>query len=108
MKYCQLSEYLFNSSFLKHNGMKSPNPKLNQSLSFDFEGKTNNIVFLLDLSPYMLVYNFGSKSFPLKNLQEINIFLLKSIAFRQAKLPDHEFIVTIYFFSIYRKELEVQ
>ena len=88
--------------------MKSPNPKLNQSLSFDFEGKTNNIVFLLDLSPYMLVYNFGSKSFPLKNLQEIIIFLLKSIAFRQAKLPDHEFIVTIYFFSIYRKELEVQ
>lgn len=36
MKYSQLSEYLTNSSYLKHNGMKSPTPKATQSLSFNF------------------------------------------------------------------------
>ena len=36
MKYSQLSKYLNNSNHLKHNGMKSQNSKLSQSLSFNF------------------------------------------------------------------------
>lgn len=87
--------------------MKSPNSKVSQSLCFNFECKTNNLVFMLDLSPYMLIYNYGSKSFPLKNLQEIVITLLRKLATRQTLLPDHEFNITIYLFSIYRKEVEV-
>jgi len=55
----------------------------------------------------MLVYNYGSKSFPLKNLQEIMVYLIRKVVARQSALPGHEFNITIYLFSIYQKELEV-
>lgn len=80
MKYSELSEYLSNMSRLKHNGLKSPTKQQNQKISFNFESKSNTIVFMLDLSPYMLVYNYGCKSFPLKNMQEIIVNLLRTLA----------------------------
>lgn len=41
---------------------------------------------MLDLSPYMLIYNYGSKSFPLKDMQEIIINLLRTLAKRQKRV----------------------
>ena len=62
--------------------MKSPNPKLNQKVNFNFESKSNHIAFMLDLSPYMLIYNYGSKALPVKNMQEITVHLLKGLVQR--------------------------
>lgn len=104
MKYAQLYEYLTNSTNLKHNGLKSTISKLNQSLRFNFESKSNSIIFMLDLSPYMLIYNYGTKSFPLKNMQEIVINLLKKLANRKDKDNGNEIKIAIYLFSVYKKE----
>ena len=59
---------------------------------------------MLDLSPYMLIYNYGTKSFPLKNMQEIVINLLKKLANRKDKDNGNEIKIAIYLFSVYKKE----
>ena len=69
-------------SKLRHNGLKSPMSKYSQKLSYNFESKSNKIVFMLDVSSYMMIYNYGSKAFPIKNMEEIIIFLLKNIVKR--------------------------
>lgn len=44
---------------------------------FSFEAYNNSIILLLDLSPYMLLYDYSTKSFVLQNMEEIvqNIFV---------------------------------
>jgi hypothetical protein len=63
----------------------------------------NNITFVLDLSPYMMIFNYGTKSFPLTNLEEITKNLLKKIVLRKKVNPDFHYNISIYLFSIYNK-----
>ena len=42
-------------------------------------------MFMLDVSSYMMIYNYGSKAFPIKNMEEIIIFLLKNLVKRYRK-----------------------
>ena len=107
VSYTEFQDYLYKSYNFKHNGLKSPLNKWNKAFTFDFESKSNNLVFLLDLSPYMLVYNYGTKSFPLKNLEEIIIYILKRLCERAKADLSCDYRITIYLFSIYRKDLEV-
>jgi len=67
----------------KH-ALKSPVSARSRSLTFNFSSKNNALVLLLDLSPYMLLYNHGTRSFPLANLQEIALHLLRQVAQRAA------------------------
>jgi hypothetical protein len=108
MRFKQLTEHLTNSASLRHNGLKSPSAKPRQRLNFNFRSKSNTIAFMLDLSPYMLVYNYGSKAFPIKNLQEIIIHLLKKLAERHQQDPEYNYNVSIYLFSCHQKQLEVK
>jgi hypothetical protein len=62
---------------------------------------------MLDLSPYMLIYNYGSKTFPLKNMQEIIINLLRKLAERHQSNKEYVYNVTIYLFSTHKKYIEV-
>ena len=39
--------------------------------NFTFESNQNMITFLLDLSPYMLIYEYSTKSFPIQILIKI-------------------------------------
>lgn len=109
MKYGELSEYMLNASKIKYNVLKSPGhkPLQSQKLSFNFKSKSNTIVFMLDLSSYMLLYNYGCKSFPLKNLQEIIICLLKKLSLRYQQNKEYSYKISIYLFSVYRKSVDV-
>lgn len=43
----------------------------NNKYLFRFEAHNNSIIILLDLSPYMLLYDYSTKSFVLQNMEEI-------------------------------------
>ena len=60
---------------------------------------------MLDLSPYMLIYNYGTKTFPLKNLQEIIKFLVKQLTtlYLKHKHKSYHYKISIYLYSIYQK-----
>jgi len=51
----------------------------------------------------MLIYNFGTKTFPLKNLQEIAVFLMSQLAKRSVNDLSYEYRISIYLFSIFKK-----
>ena len=82
MPFGQLRDYIGNISLLRHNGLKSPTHKQNTRLNFQFQCKSNHLTFMLDVSPHMLIYNHGAKALPLKNMQEIIIYLLKRLSQR--------------------------
>lgn len=55
----------------------------------------------------MLIYNFGTNSFPIKNMQEIVVYLLKRLTERLKRDPTVEYKISIYMYSIYCKKLDV-
>jgi len=63
---------------------------------------------MLDVSPHMLVYNYGTKTFPLKNMQEIVIYMLRKLSEKYQANKGYQYNVSIYLFSIYQKPLEVR
>lgn len=102
MRYSKFHDYLINSVSLKHNGLKTIT-KSNEIYNVNFQCKSNNILLMLDLSPYMLIYNFGTKTFPLKNLQEIAVLLMSLLAARSKRDPSYEYRISIYLFSVFKK-----
>lgn len=63
-------------------------------------------MLLLDLSPYMLLYNHGTRSFPLANLEEIALHLLRQVAQRAMSDTSCEYRVSVVLFSVFGKEAE--
>ena len=61
---------------------------------------------MLDLSPYMLIYNYGSKALPLKNMQEITVNLLKQLVRRYKQDQTYDYNISIHLFTIYNKNIE--
>ena len=54
-----------------NNVRKNSDEDAELSYSFTFEPFTNSITFLLDLSPYMLIYECSSKSLPILVMENI-------------------------------------
>jgi hypothetical protein len=106
MRYSQFYDYMVNSINLKHNGLKSIT-KWSEVYTCNFQCKSNNVLLLLDLSPYMLIYNFGTKTFPLKNIQEIAFALMAQLTKRSGIDLSYEYHISVYLFSIFKKEYEV-
>ena len=65
-------------------------------------------MLLLDLSPYMLLYNHGTRSFPITNLEEITLHLLRQVSKRAMGDAACEYRVSVVLFSVFGKEAEVQ
>jgi hypothetical protein len=104
--YRDFHELLVRSCHFKH-GLKSPVGR-GRAFAFDFLSRSNSLVLLLDLSPYMLVYSHGTRSFPLANLEELALHLLRRLALRAASNPSNDYRLSVLLFSVFRKELEVQ
>ncbi len=104
--YRVFHDLLAKSCQFKH-GLKSPLGRSRTQFTFNFVSRSNCLVLLLDLSPYMLIYNHGTRSFPLANLEEIALHLLRKLVLRAASDPGSDYRVSVVFFSVFRKEVEV-
>lgn len=100
--YRAFHQLLAKSCQFKH-GLKSPLGRSRTQFTFNFTSRSNCVVLLLDLSPYMLIYNHGTRSFPLANLEEITLNLLKKLVQRAASDPSSDYRVSVVLFSVFRK-----
>lgn len=98
MPYSEFIDYLRKKKVVSHKRQGEGNEC---SYNFLFESMENNVTFMLDVSPYMVNYNYGTNSLSLASLQLLVRHLLGSLLQRAKDNSEFNYRVSIYLFSVY-------
>jgi hypothetical protein len=61
-------------------------PNMDNSYVFRFFAKSNHVMFVLDVSPYMYRYDYSTKCLSIQNLEDILVLLFRLLLKRKNEL----------------------